>query len=134
MLEKQRRIEKPSKVISEEELEYYVQEYSRSGLRGPLNWYRAGEENFVHDYEVFFGNGKNADKRVIVEQETLFVLAKKDQALQRWMADKMEARIPKLRRREVDAGHWCLWERPEEMNAIIGEWLREKVFARESKM
>jgi pimeloyl-ACP methyl ester carboxylesterase len=60
--------------------------------------------------------------------EVLFVLAKKDQALKAFMAQKMEERIPNLTRREVDAGHWALWERPEDCNKIIGEWLESKVF------
>ena len=128
VLSKQKEIEKPSKLISNEELDFYVQEYARHGLRGPLNWYRTQEQNFVDDYAFFFKNGKEMEKRVHVEQETLFVLARKDQALKPWMAEKMEARIPKLVRRDVDAGHWCLWERPEEMNGYIGDWLKERVF------
>jgi pimeloyl-ACP methyl ester carboxylesterase len=131
ILAKQQQITTPSKIISEEELDYYVQEYSRHGLRGPLNWYRTQEDNFVDEYAFFFKNGKETDKRVKVEQETLFVLAKKDQALKEWMAEKMEQRVPKLTRRSVDAGHWCLWEKPEEMNGIIGDWLKEKVFGKE---
>jgi soluble epoxide hydrolase / lipid-phosphate phosphatase len=36
--------------------------------------------------------------------------------------------IPMLRRREVDAGHWALWEKPEEINRIVKEWMVEVVF------
>lgn len=134
VLEKQKLIEKPSKLISESELDFYVQEYSRHGLRGPLNWYRTQEENFVDDYRIFFGNGRDTERRVKVEHETLFVLARKDQTLKPWMAEKMEARMPRLVRREVDAGHWCLWEKPEEVNGLIGAWLKEKVFGVKSRL
>ena len=65
-----------------------------------------------------------------MEQECLFVLAKKDQALKPWMASKMGERVKRLTRRDVDAGHWCLWERPEEVNGMIKEWLEEKVWGR----
>jgi len=54
------------------------------------------------------------------------------------MAAKMGERIAKLTRREVDAGHWCLWERPEEVNGMIAGWLGERVWGggkeRESKL
>ena len=33
--------------------------------------------------------------------------------------------IPKLTRREVDAGHWALWQRPDEVNAHIKAWLQD---------
>ena len=127
-LELQKEMTKPSRVLSEEELDFYVQEYSRHGLRGPLNWYRTGELNHLDDLRVFFDGGKDAGKKVLVEQESFFLLARKDLALQEWMAAKMGKSIPKLTRRSVEAGHWAMWERPQEVNEHIGEWLRTKVF------
>lgn len=133
VLEKQKLMHVPSKLLNDEELDFYVQEYSRHGLRGPLNWYRTGELNYLNDMKVFFDNGKNLDPELGIKQETFFLLANKDQALRPWMAAKMAERIPRLTRREVDAGHWCLWERPEEVNKMIGEWLKTKVF-KEAKL
>jgi pimeloyl-ACP methyl ester carboxylesterase len=127
-LKRQAEMRKPSRVLSEEELEFYTQEYSRHGLRGPLNWYRTGELNYLDDMRVFFDGGKDTGRRVNVEQESFFLLAKKDLALQEWMAEKMGQRIPRLTRKSVDAGHWCMWERPQEVNELIGEWLKTKVF------
>jgi pimeloyl-ACP methyl ester carboxylesterase len=127
-LEKQKLMHTPSRVISGEELDFYVQEYSRHGLRGPLNWYRTSELNYLDDMAQFFDKGKNKDRRVTVEQESFFLLALKDLALQPWMAEKMSQRIPRLTRREVNAGHWAMWEQPEEVNRHIGEWLKTKVF------
>jgi pimeloyl-ACP methyl ester carboxylesterase len=125
---RQRQLTTPSRILSEDELSYYVQEYSRHGIRGPLNWYRTQEHNYLNDLDYFFEGGKKTSKEVGVDQETLFVLATKDQALRPWMAAKMGERIKKLSRREVDAGHWCLWERPGEVNKMIGEWLETKVW------
>lgn len=131
-LERQKRMHTPSRVLSEKELDFYVQEYSRHGLRGPLNWYRTGELNYLDELKAFFdgdtGKKKNGGDEVKVEQESFFLLAKKDLALKPWMAEKMGQRIPKLTRREVNAGHWCMWEKPQEVNALIEEWLRAKVF------
>ena len=39
------------------------------------------------------------------------------------MSQNMEHFIPQLTRKEVKCGHWALWERAEEVNRIIGEWL-----------
>jgi hypothetical protein len=43
--------------------------------------------------------------------------------------DEMGKYIPRLTREEVDCGHWALWERAAEVNALVGTWLEEKVFA-----
>jgi len=120
-----------TRLLSDEEMDYYVQEYARHGIHGPLNWYRTREVNYVDELEAFFDDGKNPKATPLVEQEVLFVLAKKDQALKPFMAERMGERIPNFTRKEVDAGHWALWERPEEINKMIGDWLEEKVFAKQ---
>jgi pimeloyl-ACP methyl ester carboxylesterase len=130
-----------SKLLSEEEMNYYVDEYARHGVNGPLNWYRNREANYMNEWRDFFGNGTKTDAKskeaMKLQMPVLFVLATKDMALQAFMAAKMGERIPKLTRREVEAGHWALWERPADCNRLIGEWLEEKVFpwfGRESKL
>ena len=130
-----------TKLLSPEELDYYVDEYARHGVNGPLNWYRNREANYMNEWRDFFANGTKTDAAskdaMKLKMEVLFVLATKDQALQAFMAAKMGERIPKLTRKEVEAGHWALWERPADCNRIIGEWLEEKVFpflGRESKL
>ena len=130
-----------NKLLTEAELDYYAQEYARHGLHGPLNWYRNREVNYVEELEFFFkedgrqgkeeGGGGGGPR---VEQEVLFVLATKDQALKPHMAAKMEERIGRLTRREVTAGHWALWEKPEEVNAILKEWFDGVVFGGKSKL
>uniref|UniRef100_A0A671SQC0 Bifunctional epoxide hydrolase 2-like n=1 Tax=Sinocyclocheilus anshuiensis TaxID=1608454 RepID=A0A671SQC0_9TELE len=35
-----------SAILSESALQYYVQQFTKSGFRGPLNWYRNGERNW----------------------------------------------------------------------------------------
>ena len=131
----------PNKLLTDEEMDYYVNEYARHGFNGPLNWYRTREPNYMNEWRDFLAKGTKTDSRpkdsMKLKMEVLFVLAKKDQALPAFMAAKMEERIPQLTRREVDAGHWALWERPADCNKIIGEWLEKKVFpslGRESKL
>src|SRR5947199_142052 len=47
---------------------------------------------------------------------------------------KMEERIDRLTRRQVTAGHWAQWEKPEEVNGILKEWLDGVVFGGKSKL
>ncbi|KAK5077946.1 hypothetical protein LTR64_003649 [Lithohypha guttulata] len=126
-----------TKLLTDEEMDYYVNEYSRHGINGPLNWYRSREAMYLDDLDFFF-DGPKTDaekykKKVIgVEQPCLFVSATRDQALQEWMSKSMEDRIPKLTRRTVETSHWVLWEKPEDVNRHIGEWM-EKVLGEEGK-
>lgn len=128
-----------NRLLNDEEMDYYVDEYARHGLNGPLNWYRNREENFMNEWRDFFDHGRKSPEQaardVTIRQPVLFVLATKDQALKPFMAAKMGERIPNLTRKEVVAGHWALWEKPEECNRLISEWLHEKVFkSRDSKL
>jgi pimeloyl-ACP methyl ester carboxylesterase len=59
-----------------------------------------------------------------IDIPTLFVLALKDAALPPWMSTNMGQSIPNLTKKEVDASHWALWERPAEVNAYVKEWLQ----------
>lgn len=122
----------PSPLLTREELEYYTAEYSRSGVHGPLNWYRTREINWEDEYAHFFQPG-DVEHPLTVEQEVLFVLAKRDGALNPELAKGMveggeNAVLPRLRRREINAGHWVLWEKPEEVNELVKLWLEEVVF------
>jgi soluble epoxide hydrolase/lipid-phosphate phosphatase len=114
-------------LLTDAELEYYAHEYDRHGLHGPLNWYRTREVNFVDELEHFFPAGRGGTEAPRIEQQVLFVLATKDQALKPAMAAKMEERIARLTRREVRAGHWALWEKAEEVNDILSEWFEAVV-------
>jgi pimeloyl-ACP methyl ester carboxylesterase len=117
-------------LLSEDELEYYAREYERHGLRGPLNWYRNREVNWQDEWVGWFESGRKGGEGPRIEQETLFVLATKDQALKPFMAEKMGERISNLTRREVVGGHWILWQKSEECNKVLKEWFEEKVEGR----
>ncbi|KAF7504089.1 hypothetical protein GJ744_002854 [Endocarpon pusillum] len=128
-----------SRLLSQEELEYYASEFSRNGLHGPCNWYRTREINWEDEWEYLF-RFDEVKERPRLEQEVLFVLATKDGALRPEMARHMveggegaEATLPRLRRREIKAGHWALWERPMEVNEVIKEWVEEVIFGGEGE-
>lgn len=59
-----------------------------------------------------------------IEIPTLFVLSLRDDALPGWMSANMGKSIPQLTKKEVDASHWALWEKPADVNAHIKEFLQ----------
>jgi pimeloyl-ACP methyl ester carboxylesterase len=106
-----------SPLFTPEEEEYYVSEYERTGLRGPLNWYRTRKVNYEEELELV------QKDRVRITQPSLFVLATRDAALPPAMSAGMEAHFDDLERKEVATTHWAMIEAPEEVNGHIGQWL-----------
>ncbi|KAL2829154.1 Alpha/Beta hydrolase protein [Aspergillus cavernicola] len=105
---------RPSWLLSEEELEYYAWEFTRHGIRGPLNWYRTRKIN--HDDELFLPTST-------IEVPVLFIQATRDAALPPHLGKGGAKHLPQLTTKQVDSSHWALWERPKEVNEILGEWL-----------
>jgi len=68
----------------------------------------------------------------MVKQPVLFISGRHDAVLTPKMSKGMEAFVPHLTRREVEAGHWALTQTPEEVNKIVKEWLGEVVFGSRS--
>ena len=52
----------------------------------------------------------------------------------REMSKGMDAYIPRLTRKEVDAGHWALWQRPAEVNEHLKDWFETVVFGARSSL
>lgn len=104
--------------ISDDEFDHYVREFSRTGFTGALNWYR----NYDRNWETL---PHLADARISVP--ALFVGG---------TADPIGSTMNPARAREVvvgpyterwveGAGHWVQQERPDEVNRILLEFLRE---------
>ncbi|MCJ1438625.1 hypothetical protein MMC27_008015 [Xylographa pallens] len=103
-----------SPLLSEREMDYYVNEYTNHGLHSTLNWYRTRDLN----YEEELGLEKSR-----IDVPVLFVQALNDTVLTPDLARGMEQHFAQLTRREVTAGHWALWQAPEQVNGMIREWL-----------
>ena len=117
---------KQTELMSDDMLDYYTSAYAIHGLHGPCNWYRTRQINYEDDVAFLLPPSPSAIKFPSrIQVPTLFISASKDGALPPDMSNGMGKLVPYLTRREVDAGHWALWERAEEVNAILGEWLRE---------
>ncbi|GAB1211004.1 hypothetical protein ATERTT37_000114 [Aspergillus terreus] len=118
LVDKMMRVQ-PSRLLSEEELDYYASEFARHGLHGPFNWYRTREVNYRDELPIL-------DRRIMAP--VLFIQALRDAALPPHLGKGMMKSIPHLAFKQVDTAHWALWERPKEVNEIISWWLEEVVF------
>ncbi|TID15168.1 Alpha/Beta hydrolase protein [Venturia nashicola] len=114
-----------SPLMSDREVDYYVQEYSRNGLHGPLNWYRTRKANWEDELKL----SKNT-----IDIPTLFIEAANDSVLKPEMSFGMERYVPNLSRRSVNAAHWAMWERPSEVNEFVKKWFASCVFGRDVKL
>jgi len=104
--------------LTEDDLQFYVEEFTRSGFRGPLNYYRN------HDLTWELTAGAPAQ----IDQPAMFVAGDKDgvilmaaEALQ-----KLPERVPDL---QINAlipgiGHWTQQEAPAAVNDAILRFLR----------
>lgn len=108
-----------SKITTEEEIEFYVQQFKKTGFRGPLNWYRNTERNWKWGC-------KGVGRKILVP--ALMVTAEKDIVLRPQMSKNMENWIPNLKRGHIDdCGHWTQIEKPAELNEILIKWLETEV-------
>lgn len=79
-------------------------------------------------------DGRNRIQTQTIRIPTLFVQANHDNVLQPAMSKDMEKYIPSLTRAEVDATHWILMQKPDEVNAVLQKWLVEVGFGGRSML
>ena len=103
--------------LSEADLDYFAQEFQRTGFRGGLNWYRNMDRTWA--LSAAFAGRK-------IEQPALFITGDRD--LTRNTPDfekRMRAVVPNLRRVVTfpGIGHWTQQENPEGTNRALLEFL-----------
>lgn len=103
--------------ISQDELDHYISEFTRTGFTGALNWYRNFDRNWETTTEL-------ADATISVP--CLFVGGTADPVLAFTPRDRAQRAITGPYREVMieGAGHWLQQERPEEVNAALLEYLK----------
>lgn len=101
--------------LTEADVDYYTAEFTRTGFRGGLNWYR----NIDRNWELLA-----AYSGARISQPTLFLWGDRDPSLE--MAgvhkriEQMQQVVPALHKMVLPGcGHWIQQERAQEANAAI---------------
>jgi pimeloyl-ACP methyl ester carboxylesterase len=105
-------------VMPREALSVYIDAYRQSGHKTPTMVYRAIDEHW-HERQDF-------DPPISLP--SLMITASRDLMLPPEAAIGMEERIADLTVHEVDAGHWMMWEAPDDASKALIGWLRDKAF------
>jgi pimeloyl-ACP methyl ester carboxylesterase len=107
-------------LLTADELAVYVEAFRAGGFRGPVNWYR----NFDRNWEL---SADHASAR-IDDVPCLMVTASWDPVLPPALAAGMPDLIGDLEIHEIArCGHWTQQEHPDQLNAILIDWLDRKL-------
>lgn len=108
--------------LSQDEFDHYVGEFSRTGFTGGLNWYRNFDRNWETTAEL---DPELNTARIAVP--SLFIAGTADPVLTFIRTDRASKVVSGPYRQVLieGAGHWLQQERPDEVNAILLEFLNE---------
>ena len=98
--------------MSEEDLQLYVDEFTRTGFTGGLNWYRNLDRSWAY-LEQFEGR--------TIDQPALFITGSRDPVRAFMPHEAMTGSVTDLRDVVIieGAGHWVQQECPGEVNAAL---------------
>jgi pimeloyl-ACP methyl ester carboxylesterase len=106
--------------VTESDIDVYVAEFSRSGFRGPLNWWR----NIDRGWELMA-----AFDGAAVTVPALYIVGERDMLVSvfRQAIAEQSSAVPKLRPAIMlpGCGHWTQQERASEVNAVMIDFLRQ---------
>lgn len=104
-------------LLNDAELDYYANAFARSGLTGPINWYR----NWTHNWEQLEG----VDQQIDIP--TLFIGATNDVLIGLQYIEGMKPMVNDLTVHMLeDCGHWTQQEKPDEVNRLMIDWLVQR--------
>jgi pimeloyl-ACP methyl ester carboxylesterase len=111
-----REIDPPGEpIMPDEELEFFITTFEKTGFTGGVNWYRNFDRNWETAPEV--GTEK-------IEVPSLMVTAEWDPVLRPEMAAGMSSLVTDLETAMIErCGHWTQQEKPDELNRILVDWL-----------
>lgn len=107
--------------LSQEDLDYYVNEFTEAGFRGGINYYR----NFHRNWEL-----TERFTNTTIKAPVTFIAGARDSVIGGRNAEQLRAGMSQVVEdlRGVtlipDTGHWVQQERPAETNAAILEFLK----------
>ena len=104
-------------VMTPQELQVFIDTFTRTGFTGGINWYR----NFSRNWQIM------GPVEYKVRVPGLMIMAEDDVVLSPAMADGMERFVPDLEKVLIRrCGHWTQQEHPEETSAAMIGWLKRR--------
>lgn len=107
----------PQTLVSEAELDFLVDSLLQKGFRGAFNWYRTRRI----DWEDELPLAQAGDFRF--RAPTLFIPAFQDPVFPEHTYENMADHFDRLDIKGVDLTHWAHWDGPDEINALLEDWL-----------
>jgi len=105
-------------VVGPDEVEHYVDVFSRTGFRGGINWYR----NLDRNLEI-----RPAISTFDPGVPCLMITSEWDPALPPAFAENMPNQIADLEMSMIPrGGHWVQQECPDAVNAVLVEWIARR--------
>ena len=108
--------------ITESDIDVYVDEYTRSGFRGPLSWWR----DIDRSWELLA-----ALDGAMVTVPALYIVGERDMLVGAFgqAIARQSTFVPKLRPAMIlpGCGHWTQQERPSEVSTAMIEFVRQVV-------
>ena len=109
--------------------EDFIRRLSRDGLEGPVCYYLSLANNtMVEDEKLLCEKDVDGKDKRIIDVPFLYIGQTGDWVCRTdLMSDAKESGlVSDLEEKVVDAGHWCLYEKPQEVAEVIGEWLQRR--------
>jgi pimeloyl-ACP methyl ester carboxylesterase len=105
--------------LTENDVDFFVGEFQRTGFRGGLNWYRNMERNW--ELTAFLDGAQ-------LRQPSMFAAGERDVVLRMvpGALELVDSSMPACHKKTIipGAGHWIQQERPAEINRLLLEFLR----------
>jgi pimeloyl-ACP methyl ester carboxylesterase len=103
--------------LSQDEFDHYVSEFTRTGFTGGLNWYRNMDRNWETTPQLAGATTSVPSLFIGGTADPVLTFTRRDRAAEVVSGPYREVMID-------GAGHWLQQERPEEVNAMLLEFLR----------
>lgn len=116
-----------SDIVTDEELQYYVDYFAQGGFHGPCNWYRTRWHAWNDEKDL---------PNSTIEVPALFIQTMHDAVLPPDFIENIPQHLvaPKLTQRTVDTDHWAMAEDPDAVNNILKEWITAVVLGGNLKL
>ncbi|KAJ4355903.1 uncharacterized protein N0V89_003928 [Didymosphaeria variabile] len=106
-------------LVNPEDFEIYVENINQKGMSGGFNWYRTRRMNWEDELPL----AKRGDFKYRTPH--LFIPATNDSFMPPELYTNMGQYFESETVEPVEAGHWAMWEKPDQVNEILRRWIAQ---------